>query len=170
MLLKDKLYFIFKNFDSTGKKFLIKLAKDEKKIDYNNLFFEINYKSVVKSADFLKEIGTWYDLLIYLLDNFMRIATSAKTQIDFSKAITTLKIIISNLKTDITDQSEEQKKKFFAKQENVLSNAEMLLKKRGELIDQFWKNNIISMGKNFMVPLKRKKKAYQRNQNKNLIN
>ena len=43
VLLKDKLNFIFKNFDSnfnsTGKKFLIKLAKDEKKIDYNNLFF-----------------------------------------------------------------------------------------------------------------------------------
>ena len=62
MLLKDKLDFIFKNFDSnfnsTGKNFLIKLAKDEKKIDYNNLFFEIDYKSVVKSADFLKK--KWY--------------------------------------------------------------------------------------------------------------
>ena len=114
MLLKDKLDFIFKNFDGTGKKF-IKLAKDEKKID-NNLFFEINYKSVVKSADFLKEIGTLYDLLIYLLDNFMRIATSAQTQIDFSKTITTLKMIISNLKTDITNESEEKKKKIFARQ------------------------------------------------------
>ena len=30
-----------------------------------------------------------------------------------------------------------KKKKIFAKQENILSNAEMLLKKRGELIDQF---------------------------------
>ena len=141
VLLKDKLYFIFKNFDSNfnsiGKKILIKLAKDEKKIDYNNLLFEINDKSVVKSANFLKEIGILYDLLIYLLDNSIRIATSAQTQLDFFKAIATLKIIISNLKTDITDQSEEQKKKNFAKQENFLSNAEMLLKKRGELIDQF---------------------------------
>ena len=33
------------------------------------------------------------------------------------------------MKTDITDQSEEEKKKIFAEQENVLSNAEMLLKK-----------------------------------------
>ena len=43
VLLKDKLDFISKNFDqnlnSTGKVFLIKLAKDEKKIDYNNLYF-----------------------------------------------------------------------------------------------------------------------------------
>ena len=72
-----------------------------------------------------------------------------QTQLDFFKAMTTFKIIISNVKTDITDQSEEQKKKIFAKQENVLSNAEMLLKKRGELIDQFSKNNIISMGEKF---------------------
>ena len=59
----------------------------------------------------------------------MRIITSAETQTEFLKAITVLKIIISNMKTDITDQSEEQKKKILAKQENVLSNAEMLLKK-----------------------------------------
>ena len=59
----------------------------------------------------------------------MRIITSAETQTELLKAITVLKIIISNMKTDITDQSEEQKKKIFAKQENVLSNAEMLLKK-----------------------------------------
>ena len=56
VLLKDKLDFIFKNYDqnftSTGKTFLKKLAKYEKKIDYNNLFFEIDNKSVVKSADF----------------------------------------------------------------------------------------------------------------------
>ena len=62
MLLKDELDYIFTNFgsnlNSTGKKFLIKLAKDEKKIDYNNLFFEINNKSVVKSVDFFRR--NWY--------------------------------------------------------------------------------------------------------------
>ena len=57
----------------------------------------------------------------------MRIVTSAQTQIGFAKAITVLRIIISNIKTDITDQSEEEKKKVFAEQENVLSNTEMLL-------------------------------------------
>ena len=48
VLLKDKLDFIFKyfdsNFNSNGNNFLTKLAKDGKKIDYNNLFFEINDK------------------------------------------------------------------------------------------------------------------------------
>ena len=131
------------------KKFLKKLAKDEKQIDYNNLFFEIDDNFVVKDTDFLKEIVTLYDLLIYLLDNSLNLIASMQTQLDFFKAMTTFKIIISNVKTDITDQSEEQKKKIFAKQENVLSNAEMLLKKRGELIDQFSKNNIISMGEKF---------------------
>ena len=40
LLVKDKLDYIFKNFgsncNSTGKSFLKKLAKNEKKIDYNN--------------------------------------------------------------------------------------------------------------------------------------
>ena len=62
VLLKDKLDYIFKkfgsNFNSTGKSFLKRLAKDEKKIDYNNLFFEIDDKFVVKSVDFLKEFDT----------------------------------------------------------------------------------------------------------------
>ena len=56
MLLKDKLDFIFK---STGKYFLKKLAKDEKKVDYNDLFFSIYDKSAVKTIDFLEEFGTF---------------------------------------------------------------------------------------------------------------
>ena len=79
----------------------------------------------------------------------MRIDTSTETQIDFFKAITVLRTIISNLKTDIADQSEKEKNNIFAEQENVLNNAEMLLKKRGELIDQFSKNNIISKVEKF---------------------
>ena len=67
----------------------------------------------------------------------------------------------------ISDQSEERKKKIFAQQENFLSNAKMLI--RAELINQFTKNNIISgVDKFFDTP--KKKKAYQINQNKNLIN
>ena len=79
----------------------------------------------------------------------MKIVTSTETQTDFLKPITVLKIIISNQKTDIRNQSEEERKKIFAKQENVLSNAEMLLKKRGELVNQFAKNNIISKNEKF---------------------
>ena len=48
VLLKDKLDYIFKNFDpnfnGTGENFHIKLAKDEKNIDHNNLFFSIDDK------------------------------------------------------------------------------------------------------------------------------
>ena len=53
------------------------------------------------------------------------------------------------MKTGIKDQNEEEKKKTLAKQEDVLRNAEMLLKKRGELIEQFTKNNIISKDEKF---------------------
>ena len=160
MLLKSELDYVFKhfgsNFNSIGKKFLTNLAKDKKKIDYNNLFFEINDdKFVIKTVDFVEEIDTLYDLFIFLLDNSMRIITSTKNQSDFLKAIAVLKIITSNLKTEITDQSEESKKKIFAEQENVLSNAEMLLIKRGELVKQFANNNIISKNeKLYDVPKK----------------
>ena len=69
VLLKDILDYTSKNFspnfNSTGKNFLIKFAKDEKNIDYNNLLFSIDDKSVVESVDFLKEISAMYDLLIY---------------------------------------------------------------------------------------------------------
>ena len=74
------------------------------------------------------------------------------------------------MKTDIKDQSEEEKKKIFAKQENVLGNAEILLMKIGELIEQFLKKNIISKDEKFYDAPKKLKKAYQKNQNKNLIN
>ena len=59
--------------------------------------------------------------------------------------MTAFEIIISNIKPDIKDQSEGQKKKIFAEQENVLSNAKMLLEKGNDLLEQFSKNNIISI-------------------------
>ena len=79
----------------------------------------------------------------------MRILTSAEDQIKLFKAINLLKGIILSMKTDIKYQNEEEKKKIFAKQENVLSNAEMLRIKSGELIDQFSKYNIISKDEKF---------------------
>ena len=46
----------------------------------------------------------------------------------------------------------------------------MFLNKRGELIEQFSKNNIISKDEKFYDVPKKVKKAYLRNQNKNLTN
>ena len=48
--------------------------------------------------------------MIYLLDNPINVINSAQIQGDFFKAITSLKIIISSMRTDIKDQSEEEKK------------------------------------------------------------
>ena len=122
------------------------------------MFLEIDDKSVDKDVHVLEEIGTLYNLLIYLLDNSMRVIISAEDQIKFFKAITVSKKIILSIKTDIIDQSEEEKKKIFAKQENVLSNAEMLLKKREELINQFWNKNIISKDEKFYDAPKKSEK------------
>ena len=65
-----------------------------KKILIIIIFFSIDHKSVVKSVDFLKEIGTLYDLLIYLFDNPMRMVSSTETQIHFLKATTVFKTMI----------------------------------------------------------------------------
>ena len=71
------------------------------------------------------------------------------------------------MKTDIVDQSEEEKKKIFAKQENILSNAQMLLTKRGELIKQFVDNNIVSRGeKLYDAPKKRKESISEKSEQK----
>ena len=50
--------------------------------------------------------------MIYLLDNSMNAVTSSQTQLDFFRVINAFERIISNIKTDITDQSEEQKRNF----------------------------------------------------------
>ena len=47
------------------------------------IFFQIDDKSVVKSIDFKKKIGTLYDLLIYLLDNSINLIASTPNQLDF---------------------------------------------------------------------------------------
>ena len=163
VLLKEKLDHIFRNFgsnfDSTGENFLINLAKDEKNIDYNNLIFNIDDKSVVKSVDSLEEFGTLYDLLIYLLGNAERRIISSEDQMKFFKAITVLKKIISSMKIGMTDQSEEQNKKIFAEQESVLNNAEVFFKKRNDKINQFGKNNIISNGEKFFDAPKKTEKS-----------
>ena len=108
------------------------------------MFFKISDKFIVKSVDFLEETGTLYDLLIYLLDNSKRLFISTETQLDLGKAITMLKIIITNMQTGIKDQGEEQENETIAEQESVLNNVKVLLGKRGKLIDQFANNNIIS--------------------------
>ena len=95
VLLKDKLDFIFKNFDqnfnSTGKIFLKSLPRMKKRLIIMICFFEIDDKSVNKNVDFLEKFGTLYDLLIYLLDNRMRLVSSLEDQINFFKVITVLK-------------------------------------------------------------------------------
>ena len=134
MLLKDKLDFIFKNstnFNRTGKNVFKMFAKRWKKINYNNLFFSTGHESVAKDVDFLEKYGTLYDLLIYLLENPMRMVIFAEDQIKFFNTIFVLKGIILSMKTDIKDQVKNKKRKllqnkkmFWVMQKCCLKNEE----------------------------------------------
>ena len=71
------------------------------------------------------------------------------------------------MKNDITDQSEEQKKKIFAEQESVLNNSKVLLEKRNDLINQFLKNNTISINEKFYdAPKKSKESILEKSEQK----
>ena len=155
--LKDRLDYIFtnfsSNFNSTGKNFLKKLPKDEEKIDYNNLFFEID-DSVIRSYDFLENVGTLYDLLINLLNENETILDSSAMQLDLNKIMLWLKSIISKKNENITDKSKKQTKNFFAPN-SVITNSSELITKTGDIINQFNKGNIITKSEKFSEALKK---------------
>ena len=113
-MLKYGLDYIFENFssnfNSTGINFLKKFSKDEKNIDYNNLFFEIDHPAI-KSYNFLKHFSTLYDLLINLLIENETILDSLTIPLDLAKIIYSLKSVISKKIESITEETEEQKKK-----------------------------------------------------------
>ena len=113
VLLKDRLDYIFENFssnfNSAGKKFLVKLAKN----NYNNLFFEID-DLVIRSYDFLENVGTLYDLLINLLNENETILDSSTMQLDLTKTMFVLKSIIFKKIENIRDKREKQTNESFA--------------------------------------------------------
>ena len=75
------------------------------------MFFSTGHESVAKDVDFLEKYGTLYDLLIYLLENPMRMVIFAEDQIKFFNTIFVLKGIILSMKTDIKDQVKNKKRK-----------------------------------------------------------
>ena len=123
-------------------------------IDYNNLIFEID-DTVTDRYDFLKNVGTLYDLLINLLDKNETTLDSSSMQIDLTKIMLALKSYISEKIENITDKSKKQKKEIFAAQSSVLINLSKLIKKRGHIIYQFNKGNIITEGEKFFDPSKK---------------
>ena len=61
----------------------------------------------------------------------------------------TLKSITSKKIENIIDKSKKQKNQIFAAQSGVLTNLGELVKKRGDVINQFAKENIITKSENF---------------------
>ena len=60
---------------------------------------------VIRSYDFLENVGTPYDLLINLLNENKTILDSSTIQLDLTKIMFTLKSIISKKIKNITDKS-----------------------------------------------------------------
>ena len=75
------------------------------------MFFEID-DPVIRSYDFLENVGTLYDLLINLLNEDKIILESSTIQLDLTKLMFALKSIISKKFKNITDKSGKQKNKF----------------------------------------------------------
>ena len=63
---------------------------------------------VIKSYDFLENVGTLYDLLINLLNENETILDSSSMQLDLIKIIYSLKNIISKKIEKTIDKSEKQ--------------------------------------------------------------
>ena len=76
------------------------------------MFFEID-DLVIRSYDFLENVGTLYDLLISLLNENETIFDSSTMQLDLTKIIFSLKGMIFKKIENITDKSKKQKKKKF---------------------------------------------------------
>ena len=76
------------------------------------MFFEID-DPVIKSFDFLENIGTLYDLLINLLNENENIHDSLVMQINLAKIISKLKFTIFEKIENIADESKKQKKRNF---------------------------------------------------------
>ena len=89
----------------------------------------------------------WF--IINLLNENETMLDSAAMQLDLTKIMVTLKSIISTKIENITDKSKKQKKEIFATQNSVLINLSELVQKRGDIINQFAKGNIITKSEKF---------------------
>ena len=85
---------------------------------------------VIRSYDFLENIGTLYNLLINLLSENETILDSSTMQLELTKIIYSLKSIISKKIENITDKSKKQKKEIFAAPNSILTNLSELVKKK----------------------------------------
>ena len=86
MLLNDiLLHYGDKNIDAKRENIPKNLAKDERMINYNNLFFKTSCPTI-DNYDFLERFDTLYDLLIDLPNEKTSIIKSTKEQNEMLKS------------------------------------------------------------------------------------
>ena len=117
------------NFTDEGENILRKLAKDERMINYNDLFFKTGDPNI-NNLDFLKWFGTLYDLLLDLLNEKISTKKAAKEQSEMKYRLEELKGFIllekESIKKEMTrgaikkTETKAQGKEDIASQKSVL--------------------------------------------------
>ena len=99
----------YENFTEKGRDIIKKLAKDQRLVNCNDLFFKTG-NPITKNFDFLKRLGTLYDLLIDLLNEKITILKATREQNEMISKIEELKDFIS-----LEQESIAQRKDIFQK-------------------------------------------------------
>ena len=154
-MLKDRLNDILLHYDMNimdkGRDILRKLASGERMINYNNLFFKTG-NPIIDNYDFLKRLGTLYDLLIDLLNEKIGIIKAEKEQNEMTKKINELgNFVLSEEKSINKEKSKgaikkaktkTQRKEIISLQKSVMNNAIKLHDKRSVIINAFINRDI----------------------------
>ena len=114
-------------------------------INYNHLFFKTRDPSI-KNVDIFKRFGTFYALLIDLLNGRLSTLKAAKERNEMIKKQKSKKIPFYQKKKSITKKNtqEKQRKEVFAEQKGILKNALRLFDKINDIINAFLNEDIVS--------------------------
>ena len=119
------------NFNTdNGENILQKVAKDERMINYNNLFSKAG-NHIIKNFGFLKRFGTLYDFLIDLINEKTSTLKAVRKQNEMINKIEELKDFILLEEKSITNKNKNtqstlkattktQRREIFAEQKSVL--------------------------------------------------
>ena len=129
------------NFTKKGENASKKVAENARMIN-NNLLFKTGNPSI-NSYDFLKRFGTFYDLLIDLLNEKINIFQEVKEQKEKISKIDELKDFVLLEEQSITKDTKKKKTEYYGTKK-CLKNAIKLYDNRNEFINAFVNKHISS--------------------------
>ena len=140
------------NINSKGEDILKKLARDERMINYNNLFFRSG-SPAIENYVFLKKFGILYDFLIDFLNERIDIIKASKEQSEMTKKINKLRNFVLSEEERINNEksrgavkkskTKAQRRENISLQRSVINNVIKLHDKLNIIIDAFINKNIL---------------------------